>query len=172
MPKTYYKGISMSGKELSFGDEEFIVSKTDLKGKITYGNSLFIRMSGYAEQELLGAPHNILRHKSMPKLIFTLMWEYIQSGKEIFAYAINRTKNGDYYWVFANITPSFDINGKIIGYHSIRRKPSAQALRIIEPLYMDLLRIEQQSGVSGAKEHLINLLQEKGLGYDEFILSI
>ena len=161
----------MAAKELSFGEEEFIVSKTDLKGNITYGNALFIKISGYKEQELLGAPHNILRHEAMPKLIFTLLWEHIKKSKEIFAYVINRTKNGDYYWVFANVTPSFDKQGHIVGYHSIRRKPTPQALRIIEPLYQDLLRLERSGGVSAAQKHLEKLLQEKGLDYEQFILS-
>ena len=161
----------MAGKEIYFGDEEFIVSKTDLKGRITYGNSLFIKMSGYSEQELLGAPHNILRHKEMPKLIFALLWEYIQSGKEIFAYVVNKTRNDDYYWVFANVTASFDTNGNIVGYHSIRRKPTSDALHIIVPLYKELLSIEERSGVAAAKEYLGKLLQEKGVDYEQFILS-
>jgi PAS domain S-box-containing protein len=161
----------MAGKELYFGDEEFIVSKTDLKGRITYGNSLFVKMSGYTEQELLGAPHNILRHKSMPKLIFTLLWEHIENGKEIFAYVVNKTKDDDYYWVFANVTASFDANGKIVGYHSIRRKPTTDAMRVIEPLYKELLRIENSGGVNAAREYLDKLLQQKGLDYEQFILS-
>jgi len=163
--------MRMAGKELYFGDEEFIVSKTDLKGRITYGNSLFVKMSGYTEQELLGAPHNILRHKSMPKLIFTLLWEHIENGKEIFAYVVNKTKDDDYYWVFANVTASFDANGKIVGYHSIRRKPTTDAMRVIEPLYKELLRIENSGGVNAAREYLDKLLQQKGLDYEQFILS-
>ena len=162
----------MAGTELDFGENEFIVSKTDLKGKITYGNHLFVKMSGFSEKELLGAPHNILRHKSMPKLIFTLLWEYLQNKKEIFAYVVNKTKNGDYYWVFANVTPSYDANGTVVGYHSIRRKPTREARAVIEPLYAELLRIESSGGVGAAKEHLEKLLKEKGLQYDEFILSI
>ncbi len=103
--------------ELSFNENEIIVSKTDLKGRITYGNEVFIKLSGYEEHELLGKPHNIVRHKEMPKCIFKLLWERIQSGEEIFAYVVNQAKNGDHYWVFANVTPSFDNNGKIIGYY-------------------------------------------------------
>lgn len=167
----FFKRINMAGVELFFGDEEFIVSKTDLNGKIIYGNSLFVKISGYTEQELLGAPHNILRHKKMPKLIFTLLWEHIQNGKEIFAYVINRTKQDDYYWVFANVTPSFDDKGKIVGYHSVRRKPTKEAREIIEPLYAELLSIESSRGVSAAREHLNKLLQKKGLDYEQFILS-
>ena len=161
----------MAEKELFFGEDEFLVSKTDTKGRISYGNSLFVKISGYAEAELLGAPHNILRHPKMPKLIFTLLWEHIESGKEIFAYVINRAKNGDFYWVFANITPSFDGDGKIIGYHSVRRKPTQEALHIIQPLYAELLRMEEQRGESAAREHLEKLLKTKGLDYEQFILS-
>ena len=101
--------------ELSFNENEIIVSKTDLKGRITYGNEVFIKLSGYEERELLGKPHNIVRHPQMPKCIFKLLWERIQSGEEIFAYVVNQAKNGDHYWVFANVTTSFDNNGKIIG---------------------------------------------------------
>jgi PAS domain S-box-containing protein len=161
----------MTGKQLSFGEEDFIVSKTDLKGKIIYGNALFIEISGYSEQQLLGAPHSILRHEAMPKLIFTLLWEHIQKGKEIFAYVVNRTKNGDYYWVFANVTPSFDPSGRIVGYHSIRRKPTREALSVIEPLYKELLGIERSSGVGASQKYLEKILQQKGLDYEQFILS-
>ena len=87
----------MANQELLFGEDEFIVSKTDLKGKITYGNALFIKMSGYDEPELIGQPHNILRHEDMPAIVFKLLWNRIQAGKEIFAYVKNKTKKGDYY---------------------------------------------------------------------------
>jgi len=101
--------------ELTFSDSEIIVSKTDIKGKITYGNELFLKLAGYAEKDILGKPHNIVRHKEMPKIIFKFLWDYIQSGKEIYAYVVNTSKNGDHYWVLANVTPSYDANQKIIG---------------------------------------------------------
>lgn len=159
-------------RELTFEDNAFIVSKTDLNGKIKYGNKLFITMSGYTEEEFLGAPHNILRHSDMPKVVFTLLWQQVRSGKEIFAYVKNRTKNGDYYWVFAHVTPSFDTNGTIIGFHSVRRKPSILALRVIEPLYRSLVELEKRSGVSASLDALTKILNEKGVSYDEFILSL
>ncbi len=129
----------MAGKEISFSDNEFIVSKTDTKGKITYGNELFIKMSGYKEGEILHQPHNILRHADMPKVIFKYLWSQIEAKREVFAYVVNQTKSKDYYWVFAHITPSIDENGKIIGFHSARRKPKNRALEIIKPLYRELL---------------------------------
>lgn len=162
----------MAGSELTFRDDEFIVSKTDLKGKITYGNDLFIKISGYSEEELLGAPHSILRNSEMPALIFKLLWETIKSGEEIFAYVVNKTKQGDYYWVFAHVTPSMDNDGRIIGFHSVRRKPTDQALHVIKPLYTELLRAEKMGGMSASHQKLTALLQQKGLSYEEFILSI
>jgi PAS domain S-box-containing protein len=162
----------MPNQELTFGEEEFIVSKTDLNGKITYGNSLFIQMSGYSELELIDHPHNILRHEDMPAVVFKLLWSRIKAGKEIFAYVKNKTKDGDYYWVFAHVTPSFDTNRAISNYHSVRRKPTEKALNIIRPFYATLLQKERQSGVSASEAALNQLLQDKGMSYDEFILSL
>ncbi len=162
----------MANQELTFGEEEFIVSKTDLQGKITYGNALFIKMSGYSEVELLHKPHNILRHEEMPAVVFKLLWNRIRAGKEIFAYVKNKTKNGDYYWVFAHVTPSFDHNRQISNFHSVRRKPSSKALNIIKPLYATLLQKEKSGGVAASEEALNTILKEKGLSYDEFILTL
>ena len=162
----------MGNMEISFLDDEFIVSKTDLSGKITYGNDLFIRMSGYTEKELLGAPHNILRHSDMPKLIFTLLWEQIKAGKEIFAYVKNKTKQEDYYWVFAHVTPSLNGSGKVIGYHSVRRKPNDKALQTIIPLYEKLLEAERSGGVNSSLNILEKTLANAGKSYDQFIIAL
>lgn len=162
----------MANQELTFGEEEFIVSKTDLKGKITYGNTLFLKMSGYEEFELIDHPHNILRHEDMPAVVFKLLWSRLKEGKEIFAYVKNKTKNGDYYWVFAHATPSFDLDRKISNYHSVRRKPSQNALEVIKPLYASLLQKERGGGINASEASLTQLLKEKGVSYDEFILSL
>lgn len=87
----------VTGKEVFFKPEEIIVSKTDLKGRITYANRVFLDISGFTEAELLGKPHSILRHPEMPRCVFKLLWDTIQNGSEIFAYVINRCKNGDHY---------------------------------------------------------------------------
>ncbi len=162
----------MAGNELTFSDNEFIVSKTDLQGRIIYGNDLFIKISGYTEEELLDRPHKILRHPDMPALIFTLLWERIRKGEEIFAYVKNKTKQGDFYWVFAHVTASLDNSGQIIGFHSVRRHPTNEALSVIKPLYADLLRAEKSGGVDASRAHLQSILNQKGVGYDEFILSL
>lgn len=162
----------MANNELFFQDEEFIVSKTDISGNITYGNDLFIQISGYSEKELLRSPHNILRHHDMPKLIFKLLWERVQNGKEIFAYVKNQTKDKNYYWVFAHVTPSYDNSGKIIGFHSVRRKPTPESLSVIVPLYASLLNGEKRGGISESQSILNNQLTQLGKNYDQFILSL
>jgi PAS domain S-box-containing protein len=158
--------------ELQMKSGEFIVSKTDLKGIITYGNETFIQMSGYTEQELLQMPHNILRHEDMPKVIFKLLWERIQQPEGIYAYVKNKTKNGDYYWVFAYVTPSFDASGKKIGYYSVRRCPNYGAISVIEPLYRELINAERQSGIAASQARLNAILNEKGVTYDEFVFNL
>jgi len=162
----------MANNELTFGENDFIVSKTDMKGKITYGNDLFLKMSGYEESELIDQPHNILRHPDMPAIVFKLLWSRVQEGQEIFAYVKNKTKNGDYYWVFAHVTPSFDTNRRITNYHSVRRKPTKNALDIIKPLYAALLQKERSGGMNASEAALNQILKDKGVSYDEFILSI
>lgn len=161
----------MAGKELFFGDNEFIVSKTDISGKIIYGNELFIQMSGYSESELLNQPHNILRHPDMPATIYKHLWEHIRKKEEVFAYVINRTKNQDFYWVFAHITASLDDNDKIIAYHSVRRKPDVHALNIIKPFYHSLLSAERNGGIHAGESLLKSELAKLKVSYDEFILS-
>lgn len=162
----------MSQREIVLKNDDLIVSKTDLTGNIIYGNEAFIAYSGYSEEELIGAPHSILRHSGMPKLIFSLLWETIQSGEEIFAYVVNKTKTGDYYWVYANVTCSYDDNGRIIGYHSIRRRPSQNALREIQPLYAELLEKERRGGIMASKAYLESLLSAKGVAYEQFVFSL
>ena len=158
--------------EKYFLEHEVIVSKTDTKGRITYGNEIFIRISGYEEQELLGSPHNILRHPDMPKVIFKLLWDTIQEGEEINAYVKNLSKDGSYYWVLANVTPSFDKNNNIIGYFSVRRVPSRDALEIIKPIYSHLLSLEKSAGMDASMKYLNELLKSKGVSYEEFVLSL
>jgi PAS domain S-box-containing protein len=159
-------------RELKFNDNEIIVSKTDTKGKITYGNDLFLKLAGYSEKELIGAPHNIIRHPDMPKIVFKLLWETLQQGKEIFAYVINKAKNGDYYWVYANVTPSYDHSGDVIGYYSVRRNPSREAIIAIKPIYKQLLHAEKNGGMEASANLLNNLLSTNGGSYEKFILSI
>lgn len=172
------KDLSLTGVERFFDDDEIIVSKTDLKGHITYANRVFLRLAGYTEQEILGQPHSIIRHPEMPRCIFKLLWDTIQSGEEIFAYVVNRSGNGDHYWVLAHVTPSFDASGNIIGYHSNRRVAERSVLDgVIIPLYKSLLEEEnrhddRKAGLEASSAMLGDLLKEKGMEYDELIFSL
>ncbi len=152
--------------------DDFIVSKTDTKGRLTYVNRIFIELAEYTEDELLGRPHNIVRHPSMPRTIFKLLWDRIQKKQEIFAYVINKTKNNNEYWVLANVTASLDERGNIVGYYSVRRKPNPRALEIIKPLYAKMLEAEKRGGIEAGLKVLEEKLHEEGAEYDEFIISI
>ncbi|MFT5661929.1 MAG: PAS domain S-box-containing protein [Sulfurimonas sp.] len=158
--------------EIFMNEDDLIVSKTDLNGKITYGNEYFIKMSGYSEQELLDSPHNILRHENMPRVVFQLLWERIKNKKSINAYVKNKTKNGDFYWVFANVTASLDKNENLIGYYSVRRKPSSKALQAIEELYKELRQAESKGGIQESSKVLEEKLHYAGISYDEFIIAL
>jgi PAS domain S-box-containing protein len=158
--------------ELTFLESQLIVSKTDTKGNITYGNELFLELAGYEEKEILYKPHNIVRHPDMPKIIFKLLWQYIQNDREIYAYVVNKSKNGDYYWVFANVTPSYDKDKKVVGYYSVRRKPSKKALSVIQPLYKQLLSAEKTGGIAASEKMVNELIEKNGGRYDKFILSL
>lgn len=157
-------------KEMKKND--FIISKTNLKGQITYTNKIFMEMSEYSEAELLDKPHSLLRHTQMPKAVFKHLWNNITKQQEVFAYVLNKTKHNNEYWVYANITASLDENDKHTGYYSVRRAPNPKALEIIKPLYAKMLEVEKRSGVDASLDVLLELLKEKGVSYDEFIISI
>lgn len=166
--------IQPTQKEIIMRDNDFIVSKTDLKGRITYANKIFIEFGGYTQDELLNTQHNIIRHPDMPRAIFHLLWKTLESGQEFNGYVKNMSKDGGFYWVFANVTPSIDNNNKVIGYYSVRRKAAAQALSVIEPIYKEMLAAEKNAGPKNAIDAATQLLLSKlqGVDYDQFALSI
>ena len=170
------QSVPPTGREARFADDEIIVSKTDSKGHITYANDVFLRVSGYTEEQLLGQPHSIVRHPDMPRTVFSLMWETIQAGTEIFAYVKNLSSDGDHYWVFAHVTPSFGEDGQILGYHSNRRTPDRRALPTIEALYAELHEIERRAppgeAVSSGRSALAAKLQTMGMPYDVLMFSL
>ena len=171
------RDVPLTGVERFFDVDEVIVSKTDLKGRITYANRVFQRVAGYTEAELMGAPHSIVRHPDMPRCVFKLLWDTLGAGNEIFAYVVNKARNGDHYWVFAHVTPSYDVSGQLIGYHSSRRVPDRAAIEKVSPLYRALLDIEnkhadRKQGMEASFATVVNLLTEKGIGYDEFVFSL
>jgi methyl-accepting chemotaxis protein len=120
--------------EVMFDESVFMVTKTDLKGIITYANQSFVDISGFSEAELVGASHNIVRHPDMPVEAYADMWQNLKAGKPWTGLVKNRTKNGDYYWVVANAAPIFT-SGQISGYLSARRKPSRQKIEAATAAY-------------------------------------
>jgi len=130
--------LPVTDVEHTFEMDQFLVSKTDTKGVITYCNSLFIKLAGYEEDELLGKPHNIVRHPDMPEAAFADLWRTVQAGQEWNGIVKNRSKNGDFYWVDAQVTPSFNRSGDLIGYMSVRRKPTQDQIDSAAALYVQM----------------------------------
>ncbi len=169
--------VTLTGVERHLLIDEIIVSKTDTKGRITYANDVFQRIAGYTEDELIGMPHNLIRHPDMPRGAFRFVWDTISSGKEVFAYVVNRCKNGDHYWVFAHITPTFAADGSICGYHSSRRCPRQEAVNIVRKVYFDMREEEAKhsnfrEGMKASIELLVNKYIGKDRTYEELIFSL
>lgn len=168
----------LTGQERKFDPGDVIVTKTDLKGRITYANRVFLNISQLDLGNTLSEPHSLIRHPQMPRCVFKLLWERIEAGKEIFAYVLNRATSGDHYWVFAHVTPSLGTDGRVAGYHSNRRVPDRRVIdSVIKPLYEELFGIEQRGdgrkdGMSAAYDALHQRLQSRGLDYDRFIFSL
>lgn len=168
--------IEPTGHERMMREDDFIVSKTDLKGRITYCNRVFIEFSGFQEAELLGEQHNIVRHPDMPRGVFKFLWDTLEAKQECFAYVKNQSKDGGYYWVFANVTPSYGADGQVDGYFSVRRKPRASAIAAVSGLYRQMLEEENRAGPKNACAASLALLNQAlaqhGVSYESFILSI
>ena len=163
---------NITNNEKVLNANDFIVSKTDQKGKITYCNEVFTQMAGYPASDLIGANHNIIRHPDMPKIAFKLVWDLIQNKDEFFGFVKNLSADGSYYWVFAYITADLDANGNITSYTSVRRKMPQSAIDIITPIYKQLLDAERSGGMEASQKILNNLLQEHELEYREFIINL
>ncbi|VAV93108.1 putative sensor (PAS) domain for methyl-accepting chemotaxis sensory transducer [hydrothermal vent metagenome] len=169
--------VTPVNEEITFGKEEIIVSKTDLKGKLTYTNDVFCRVAEMTTREVIGQPHNIIRHPDMPRAVFKLLWDAITAGSEIFAYVKNMSKTGKYYWVFAHVTPSFDNSGNVDGYHSNRRYPQAQKIDVISKIYRSLLEEEAKhanakAGLEASMSLFKGMMAEQDKNYSEFIWSL
>ena len=168
--------VTPTQRETVLGEDDLIISKTDKTGRITYVNRTFMRISQLNENELLGLQHNVIRHPDMPRGAFKLLWDTLGSGEEYFAYIKNICKDGGYYWVLANITPDYDNNGKVMGYFSVRRKPSRESINALVSVYKEMSAIEKQYSPKEALIHsktfLDNFLASQGLDYNSFILKL
>ncbi len=156
---------------------ELFFSTTNEKGIIVSGNEVFTRVSHYRLEEMIGKPHNLIRHPEMPRTIFKLLWSYLLAGQSIAAYVNNMASDGRYYWVVALATP---IDGD--GFLSVRFKPSSQLFALIPEIYGELRSIEQmhedrgdgpKAGMQAAEARLAQILQAKGFAdYDAFMQEL
>ncbi|MDT8338929.1 MAG: PAS domain-containing protein [Sulfurimonas sp.] len=125
-------------QEYVLKNDDFLVSQTDAKGIIIFANDDFCKVAGYTIDELVGKPHNVVRHPDMPKAAFKDLWETVKSDKVWSGYVKNRTKDGGFYWVFATVYPMYDTTREEQTYLSCRRKPSKQEIEEAEALYKTL----------------------------------
>lgn len=176
-PRGAGRGVAPTGEARTFAPDELIVSKTDLRGVITYANDVFLRISRYELDEVLGRPHNLIRHPEMPRAVFALLWQTLAEGRELFAYINNLASDGAHYWVLAHVTPSYSADGAVIGYHSNRRRPSPGAIRTVTPLYRRLVEEERRhptakAAVAASSRLLDELVAAEAGSYEEFIWSV
>lgn len=159
-------------RERCFRIEELFFSITDKKGIISFANDIFTRISAYTEDELLGEPHNIIRHPDMPRAVFFVLWDFLEKGKPVAAYVKNRAKDGCYYWVMALVFPC------AAGYLSIRLKPGSPVFQKIQKHYSEVLIYEReqmakrgrQQGMMDALANLLQRLAADGFdSYDDFM---
>ena len=163
-----YRPIVLN-EEIKFSTKKFIVSKTDLKGKIIFINKNFSEVSGYSETELIGEPHNVLRHPDMPKAVFFLVWKSLQAGNQISGVIKNLAKDGRYYWVIADLEAKRDDSGHIVALTAFRRIAPPYIVETVEELYSTMLLIEKKHGMEKSLAYLEGFLEESELTYDEFM---
>ncbi len=157
-------------EKIVLDESKYIVSRTDEKGIIEYGNDYFVEISGYKESELIGQPHNMIRHPDMPKVIFKLMWERLAKHESIFALVKNLSKCGKYYWVITEFESKIDpLTNKVNSHRAFRKAATDKMIKEITPLYEKLLEIESQSGVEGSSKYLVGFLEDQNMTYDEYI---
>ena len=163
------RGIEPKNIESPFGLDELFFSITDPKGVILTGNDVFQKVAKMEREELIGKPHNVIRHPDMPRVIFKAVWDTIKAGKPFVGYVKNMAKDGSYYWVLAAIYPVMDKEGQILRYISIRLKPSSSIFELIPGLYKEILEVEIKEGMEEAAVFMQEKLKELGFeNYEEF----
>lgn len=169
--------VRPTGVERTFADDEIIVTKTDLRGILTYANDVFLRISALTEDEAIGQPHNLIRHPDMPRAVFKLLWDTLSDGRELFAYVVNLASDGAHYWVLAHVTPSFDANGRMVGFHSNRRRPDPAAVSAVSEFYARLRAEERQhsstpAALDASWQMLQQALTDRGQTYEEYVWEL
>ncbi|MCK9491903.1 MAG: PAS domain-containing protein [Sulfurimonas sp.] len=164
------KNITNIEKQLDAND--FIVSKTDIKGNIIYCNEIFSNIAGYKTSDLIDANHNLVRHPDMPCLAFKILWDLIKNKKEFFGFVKNLCADGGFYWVFTYVTADLDADKNIVSYTSVRRKPLKSAIDTIIPIYKLLIDAEKSGGMGESQRVLNEFLQKNQTSYEEFVVNL
>lgn len=157
-----------NGQEIEITEKDMIVSTTDRKGIILYANDIFCKVAGYDRKDIIGQPHNMIRHPEMPKVIFKLLWDRVLKGEMLYAFVKNISRTGDYYWVKAYVKPVMQ-NGAVVKITSYRKPLNEYAKNIIIELYSTLLDYEQTHSVEESLQFLLSYLDERDLTYDQFV---
>jgi len=160
-------------KEIFLSPEKTIISKTNNKGIILYASNYFVEISGYSVGELMGKPHNIIRHPDMPKVVFELLWQSIKAKKNMHAVVKNLSKDGSFYWVMTDF--KVDVNPEtdnIIAIQASRKAVPRDILPEVQKLYKNLLEIEKEVGLAASIKYLGGFLDENNMSYNEWVLSL
>ncbi|MDD5297118.1 MAG: PAS domain-containing protein [Rhodocyclaceae bacterium] len=167
--------ISPTNVERSLREGEYIISTTDLAGRITAANPVFIEYSGYTEEQVLGGRLKNARHPDMPRSVFWLAWETVKGGEDFHGYIKNPSRDGSHYWAHAHITPILDAEGLLAGFRSLRRKPKPAAVAAVAPLYRRMLEAELAAGpqlaIAAGLSVLRAELAARKLSYEELMAS-
>jgi len=160
-------------REIFLSKNEITISRTDINGNILYYNSTFAKISGYKKNELLYAPHSIIRHPDMPKAIFYIIWQTLLSGRSTHAIIKNFTKDGNYYWLLTEFVVQKDNQNSIVSFLSQGKQAPQHAIETIEPIYKDLLKIEKEYNMEKSIKYLSSFLNKNNYAtYNDYICRI
>ncbi|MBX3041826.1 MAG: sensory protein [Bdellovibrionaceae bacterium] len=154
-----------TGKEKFFRFEELFFSTTDSQGVIRFGNDIFVQISAYPRETMIGAPHSLIRHPGVPRSVFKVFWSFLKSNRAVGAYVCNMAADGAHYWVFAVAFPIQD------GYLSIRLRPSSPLLAKVKDIYAEVLKKEAQAGMEGGESLLSEILVQNGFADYEALMT-
>ncbi len=155
--------------EMKISTNSMMVTKTDMRGDITYINDNFTSIVGYEKEEIVGTPHDALRHPDMPEAIFLLIVKAIEKGEKIRAVVKNLAKSGEYYWAITDFEPDYEISGRVSSFFAFREAVLEENIYELIELYQILLDIERRRGVEASLRYLNSYLHENSISYREFM---
>ncbi len=159
-------------EEIIIPDDQVLISVTDPKGIIIEANDIFVQVSGYNEDELIGSSHNIIRHPDMPKIMFKIVWDHIMDKENVMAVVKNLAKDGKYYWVVTDFVTRVDADRNIINYTAYRRPVADKVKQAVIPLYKALCAIEEVAGMDAAERFLNHYFDDRDTNYDDMVEEI